>query len=179
MSQNWRPVPVREILQLQRRWINLEPDQKYREIGLRSFGKGVFHKPPVSGLSLGNKRVLEIHPGDIVFSNVFSWEGAVAVAGPQEQGMIGSHRFVTYTVDPTISTAEFLKLFFATHDGLTLLRKVSPGSAGRNRTLSLEGFASQSIPLPSLEEQRRIVARVETLAAKSKKPEDCSKLSKK
>src|SRR5439155_27101278 len=124
-----------------------------REIGIRSFGKGIFHKAPIQGSTLGNKRVLRIEPGDLVFNNVFAWEGAVAVAGPEEAGMIGSHRFVTYTVNPEKSTAGFIKLFFTTQPGLELLLRASPGSAGRNKTLGLDRFIAQAIPLPPLPEQ--------------------------
>src|ERR1700682_2184365 len=114
MSSHWPMVPLREVLQLQRRWIKLHPTETYREVGIRSFGNGIFHKAPIQGSVLGNKRVLRIEPGDLVFNNVFAWEGAVAVAGAAEAGMIGSHRFVTYTVNPGKATAEFLHLFFKT-----------------------------------------------------------------
>ena len=104
-------VSVGEVLQLQRRWITLHPTETYRQIGIRSFGRGIFHKAPVQGSALGNKRVLRIEPGDLVFNNVFAWEGAVGVAGKEETGKIGSHRFVTYTVNQTRSTSEYLKLY--------------------------------------------------------------------
>ena len=167
MSKPWPLVPLGGVLQLQRRWIKLEPDQLYTEIGVRSFGKGIFHKSPVTGLSLGNKRVLRICPGDLVFNNVFAWEGAVGVASEADEGTIGSHRFVTYTVKDNQADAHFLRLFFRTEAGLQVMRQVSPGSAGRNRTLNLDQFAQQRIPLPPLLEQQRIVAKVEELAIKS------------
>jgi type I restriction enzyme S subunit len=166
MSNGWPEVPIEETLQLQRRWIKLEPDALYTEVGVRSFGKGIFQKSPVTGLSLGNKRVLRICPGDLVFNNVFAWEGAVGVASEGEAGTIGSHRFVTYTINDNRADARFLQLFFRTKPGLDVLRHVSPGSAGRNRTLNLDQFAKQKVPLPPLPEQRRIVARVDELAAK-------------
>ncbi len=162
----WPMVPLASVLQLQRRWIKPHPTESYREIGIRSFGNGIFHKAPIPGSALGSKRVLCIEPGDLVFNNVFAWEGAVAVAGPQEAGMIGSHRFVTYTVNPEKSTAEFLKIFFSTTNGREILLKASPGSAGRNKTLGLDRFITQSIPLPPLAEQRWIVAKIDALAAK-------------
>jgi type I restriction enzyme, S subunit len=165
-ANGWPVVPLGEVLQLQRRWIKLQPTDMYREIGIRSFGNGIFHKAPIAGSTLGNKRVLRIEPGDLVFNNVFAWEGAVAVAGPQEAGMIGSHRFVTYTVDPTRSTARFLRLFFTTEQGREILLKASPGSAGRNKTLGLDRFIANSIPLPPLDEQRRIVSRLDALVTK-------------
>lgn len=166
MNKAWPLATIGEVLQLQRRWIKLEPDQLYTEIGVRSFGKGIFRKNPVTGLSLGNKRVLRICPGDLVFNNVFAWEGAVGVASEAEAGTIGSHRFVTYTVKDNQADAQFLRLYFRTEAGLTVLRSVSPGSAGRNKTLNLDHFVKQRIPLPPLPEQQRIVAKVENLVAK-------------
>ncbi len=37
-----------------------ELDSLYREIGIRSHGKGIFHKEAVLGKTLGNKRVQNI-----------------------------------------------------------------------------------------------------------------------
>ena len=58
-------VPLSEVLQLQRRWIDVQPMETYREIGIRSFGNGIFHKSPIHGSDLGGKRVLRIEPGDL------------------------------------------------------------------------------------------------------------------
>lgn len=166
MSYRWPSVVLGDVLKLQRRWLKLDPLRQYVEIGIRSYGRGIFHKAPVTGDSLGNKRVLQVSPGDLVFMNVFAWEGAVAVAGPDEQGTIGSHRFATYTPVNDACDPRYLQLFFQTEAGRGLLGRVSPGSAGRNRTMNLAAFAEQTIPLPPVAEQRRIVARIEQLAGK-------------
>jgi restriction endonuclease S subunit len=135
----------------------------YEEIGIRSFGRGVFHKEPVSGLQLGSKRVFQIEPGDLLLSNVFAWEGAIAVADQTERGKIGSHRFMTYTpVDDRIDT-NWACWFFRSEPGLELIRKASPGSAGRNRTLAIDRFELLEIPLPPIDEQRRIALRLDRI----------------
>lgn len=166
MSRNWPKARVGDALCLQRRWLALDPQEQYIEIGIRSFGKGMFRKPPVSGASLGSKRVLTVKPGDLVFSNVFAWEGAVAIAGPDEAGTIGSHRFVTYTAADDSIDLRFLLLFFRTKNGIDILQEVSPGSAGRNRTLNLELFSEQRIPMPPIELQKRLVERFMKLSMK-------------
>ena len=48
MNKAWPLATIGEVLQLQRRWLRLEPDQLYTEIGVRSFGKGIFRKNPAS-----------------------------------------------------------------------------------------------------------------------------------
>lgn len=164
MIRPWPMIPLGKVLTLQRRWLKVDALTDYTEIGIRSYGRGIFHKSPVSGASLGNKRVLRIEPGDLVLMNVFAWEGAVAVAGANEAGKIGSHRFATYTPIENVVDSHFLRLFFRTPVGRDLLGHVSPGSAGRNRTMNLAAFAQQPIPLPPIDEQRRIVARIDELA---------------
>ncbi len=104
---------VGEIMTLVRRPVDVSPDGLYHEIGIRSFGNGVFHKPPVSGEELGAKRVFfYIQPGDLLFSNVFAWEGAVALAAETEAGKIGSHRFMTYRVDTEKADPRYLLRYF-------------------------------------------------------------------
>ncbi|TDB84031.1 restriction endonuclease subunit S [Actinomadura sp. KC216] len=152
---------VRDVLSLQRRPTSVEIDQTYVEIGVRSFGRGLFHKDPVSGQDLGSKRVFYIKEGDMIFSNVFAWEGAVAIATEQEDGLIGSHRFMTYRVNERLADARYLFHYFTGGDGLSAIRNASPGSAGRNRTLGIKSFAAQSIDLPGLQEQQRIAARLD------------------
>jgi hypothetical protein len=156
-----------DIARMRRETVTVDPDSTYREIGLRSFGKGVFHKEPVSGASLGTKRVFRIHPGDLLLSNVFAWEGAIAVASEAEAGLIGSHRFMTYVVDPSEASASYLRHFFLSEDGLELIRRASPGSAGRNRTLGIDAFEAIEIALPAVEEQRRVADVLDQLTERA------------
>ncbi|MGV1010581.1 MAG: restriction endonuclease subunit S [Dermatophilaceae bacterium] len=160
-------VRVGEVLALQRRGVALEPDHEYEGIGVRSFGRGIFHKEPVSGVDLGNKRVFRIEPGDLVLSNVFAWEGAIAVASAAEDGRIGSHRFMTFTpVDGRLDVS-WARWWFLSEPGLALIKQASPGSAGRNRTLAVERFQALEMPLPPIEEQRRVAGRLDRVALAS------------
>ena len=146
-------VRASDVLRLARRRVHIEPSEHYEEIGLRSFGRGIFHKEPVEGISLGTKRVFRVEPGDLVISNVFGWEGAIAVASEAEAGRIGSHRFMTFVpVDGRIDTS-WAAWFFRSEPGLALIRKASPGSAGRNKTLAVQRFENLVIPLPPLHRQ--------------------------
>lgn len=148
-------LPMAEVAPLVRREIAIELEGSYPELGIRSFGKGTFHKPPLTGADVGTKRLFSIEPGDLLFSNVFAWEGAIAVAQPADAGRFGSHRFITCRVDPAISSAEFLRYYFLTDAGLEKIGEASPGGAGRNRTLGLEKLMVIQVPIPSSAIQRR------------------------
>lgn len=152
-----------EIAKLERHAVDVDLSRTYREIGIRSFGRGIFHKSPVSGATLGAKRVFWIRSGELVLNNVFAWEGAIAVTDTAQNGLIGSHRFMTYAVNPRMADPYYLLYFLLSDAGLELIRRASPGSAGRNRTLGIKTFESLAIPLPDLHVQRRVAAKLSTI----------------
>ncbi|MFD3729872.1 hypothetical protein [Streptomyces sp. NPDC058632] len=153
---------VDDVITLVRRPVLPEGDKEYREIGIRSFGNGIFHKEPVAGHEIATKKVFIIEPGDLVFSNVFAWEGAVALASDSEEGMIGSHRFMTYRVNEEIADVRYLLPYFYGGPGVDVIRQASPGSAGRNRTLGIKVFGGKRVALPDLAEQRRVADKLDT-----------------
>jgi type I restriction enzyme S subunit len=150
-------LPMSDVAPIIRRDVIVDHQSSYAELGIRSFGKGTFHKPTLSGLELGDKRVYRIEPGDLLFSNVFAWEGAIAVAQPEDSGRVGSHRFISCVPHDGLTTAEYLRYYFLTDAGMTKIRDASPGGAGRNRTLGLSKLMAIEVPMPMLAIQRQFV----------------------
>jgi type I restriction enzyme S subunit len=158
-----------EVAPLVRREQSIDLNGSYPELGIRSFGKGTFHKPPLSGSEVGTKRLYRIEPGDLLFSNVFAWEGAIAIAQPTDASRFGSHRFITCRAVPELATAEFLRHYFLTEDGMLRIGEASPGGAGRNRTLGLEKLMAIEVPVPPLAAQKtfdQLQANVAALKAR-------------
>ena len=143
-----------EVAPLVRRPVEVEPDKSYPELGVRSFGRGTFHKPALAGTEVGTKKLFRIEPGDLLFNIVFAWEGAVAVVQSEDEGRVGSHRFLTCVPVPGTATVYFLLFYFLTHQGLQQLGEASPGGAGRNRTLGLKKLQSIDVPVPHIRTQR-------------------------
>ena len=144
-----------EVAPLVRRPVTIKAEQSYPELGVRSFGKGTFHKEPILGRELGTKRLFHIEPGDLVFNNVFAWEGAVAVVQDDDARRFGSLRFITCVPQQGIVSAPFLCYYFLTAAGLEKLGEASPGGAGRNRTLGLTALSKISVPVPNRKKQVR------------------------
>ena len=157
--------PMSEVAPLVRRQAVIQPEASYPELGIRSFGKGAFHKPAVPGMELGNKRLFRIATGDLLFSNVFAWEGAIAIAGPADAGRFGSHRFMTCVVDEGLVLSNFLLYYLLAPEGLEKVREASPGGAGRNRTLGVEKLARLKVPVPPLAVQQAFVDLQSTVSA--------------
>jgi type I restriction enzyme S subunit len=165
MTSDWPIVSLGELIRLERRPVVVEPDREYAEIGTYSFGRGVFHKRPRSGLEVGDKSLFLIKEGDFVLQITFAWEGAVALMSKAEDGLYGSVRYLTFRVDESCCLPRFLLNYFRTEAGRQQLERISPGSAGRNRVLNVKRVPEVSVPLPPLAEQLRIISLVERIEA--------------
>ena len=153
---DWAICTIDECLERVEHPVDVQADEVYTQIGIRSHGKGLFYKEPVTGESLGNKSVFWIEPDCFVLNIVFAWEQAIGKTTQSEVGMIGSHRFPMYRpVDGKIDI-DYLISYLMTKRGKDILEAASPGGAGRNRTLGQERFMKIKIALPMPEEQKKI-----------------------
>lgn len=162
---DWTSMTVGECLEKVEKPVAVEPDKLYTQIGIRSHGKGLFYKEPVSGESLGNKSVFWVEPDCFVLNIVFAWEQAIGKTTEKEIGMIGSHRFPMFRPIDNRVYIDYLISYLLTKRGTDILKFASPGGAGRNRTLGQDRFLNSKIILPPINEQKKIA---EILATQDK-----------
>ncbi len=162
LPEGWESKPLGAILNRVAQAVEVDPQRLYRELGVRSHGKGVFHKEPVSGEQLGEKRVFWVAEDALVLNIVFAWEQAVALTTARESGLIASHRFPMYRPRDGRCDLRYLLHYFLSPKGKELLELASPGGAGRNRTLGQQSFEAARVPLPPLSEQSRIADVLES-----------------
>lgn len=146
---------IAEVAPLERRPIAIQPGLEYPELGARSFGRGLFHKPALSGASITWQKLFWIHDGDLVFSNIKAWEGAFGVASKADHMRVGSHRYLTCVPDPKQVTPNFVWFYLQTREGLQKVGEASPGSADRNRTLGQKALMAITVPVPCVDAQQK------------------------
>jgi type I restriction enzyme S subunit len=151
------PTTIGEVFSKLNRPVKVVSNQQYSEIGIRSHGKGIFHKEPVLGTILGDKRVFRVEPGCLTLNVVFAWERALGVTTESEQGMIASHRFPMFRPDSGRVSAEYVLQYLLSPNGHKALQLASPGGAGRNRTLNQTEFLRIVVPLPPIQVQNKCV----------------------
>jgi type I restriction enzyme S subunit len=152
----WDRKSFQQILKPISKPVDVKEHQDYYQIGTRSRGRGIFHKDPVTGKELGNKRVFWVVPECLIFNIVFAWEGSLAVTTEAEEGKIASHRFPMYQSKQGEASIQYLKYYLGTKRGTYLLEMASPGGAGRNKTLGKDSFYKTRLPLPTFPEQQKI-----------------------
>lgn len=162
LPNEWTVLRVGECLQRVEMPVKIQPNQLYTQIGIRSHGKGLFYKEPVTGAALGNKSVFWIEPNCFIVNIVFAWEQAIGKTTQAEVGMIASHRFPMYRPIDNKVDINYLIAFFLTKRGTDVLEGASPGGAGRNKTLGQDRFSKSMVVLPPIEEQQKIAAILTT-----------------
>lgn len=133
-----------------------KPDESYLALGVRSHGKGTFHKPESDPEKIAMDTLYEVHTNDLIVNITFAWEGAIAIARPEDDGGLVSHRFPTYTFDRSKVIHEFFEYIIEDRRFRQTLDLISPGGAGRNRVLSKKAFVQIRHHFPTFPEQRKI-----------------------
>jgi type I restriction enzyme, S subunit len=133
-----------------------KPNSNYLAVGIRSHGKGTFHKPDQEPEKNSMDRLYLVHRDDLIVNITFAWEGAIAIASDADHGAYVSHRFPTYEFKSSMSTPAFFRYVISNSSFTYKLTLISPGGAGRNRVMSKKDFLEISVAIPSLLEQQKI-----------------------
>lgn len=163
VPDGWKIVKIKDIFDRVRNPVEVIKDKKYTQIGIKSHGKGIFYKEPVTGEQLGNKSVFWVEPDCFIVNIVFAWEMAVARTTAKDKGYIASHRFPMYRPKINVLDLDFITYYFKSPRGKHLLNLASPGGAGRNKTLGQKEFEELEIIIPKdIMEQKKIATILST-----------------
>ncbi|WP_445717391.1 restriction endonuclease subunit S [Flavobacterium sp.] len=152
---SWKMKELSECLAYTPREID-KPKESFLALGIRSHGKGVFHKPNFEPSAIAMEKLYEVKENDLIVNITFAWEQAVAIVSKEDEGGLVSHRFPTYTFKIDKASPAFFRYFILEKRFKFLLELISPGGAGRNRVMSKTDFLKLELKLPSVQEQNAI-----------------------
>jgi type I restriction enzyme S subunit len=135
-------------------------------VGMRLYGRGPFHRELKPAMQIAKKSHFVIKAGDVIYNKLFAWKGTFGIVPPELDGMFVSDKFPTYQLDQTKVDENWLRWYFRCPPLWEEAQSMSTGSAALSKfTLNPPKFLLLTIPLPPVPEQRRVVARIEKLAA--------------
>jgi len=141
------------------------PGTTYRQVGVRLWGQGVYEREPLDGAGTKYKTLSKVEANDIIVNKIWARNGSVAVVPKGLAGCYVSSEFPTFAPLPDKLDARWFHWLTRTKGFWQQCDEKSRGTSGKNR-IRPEQFLAITIPLPSLDEQQRIVARIEELAAR-------------
>ena len=160
-------VALGDVLDLDLHQVEVDPSATYRMAGIYGFGRGLFAREPVRGSETSYKKLTRLHDGQLVYGRLNAWEGGIAVVTADFDGFFVSSEFPTFTPDPKRVAASYLDkvcrwpAFWA--DLFDQSRGMGSNVGARRLRLHPEELLQTAIPLPDIEEQRRIAGRIDRL----------------
>jgi type I restriction enzyme S subunit len=139
---------------------------EYPFAGTYSFARGIFVGERKLGSTFALPKIQRIRAGDFIYCKIMAWEGAFGVATKEADNCVMSGAFVVYELNRDKIDEKFLDYFFKVPDHWQSIGSQSSGTNVRRQSLHPSQFERAEIPLPPLGEQRRVVARIEELAAR-------------
>jgi len=152
---DWKVKTLNELLTLNLRGID-KPKSNYMAIGIRSHMKGTFQKPESEPDKIAMEKLYVVREGDLIVNITFAWEGAIAIARPEDDGGLVSHRFPTYIFKENKLLRDFFRHIISQPQFKFKLDMISPGGAGRNRVMNKRDFLKIDWKIPSIQEQQKI-----------------------
>jgi len=159
----WPTVRLSEVLTRADETIKPEADTEYREITVKLWGKGVIERGRVTGAEISGRRFVA-RTGQFIASRIDARNGAMGLVPASLNGALVTNDFPLFHLNAKRLEPAFLGWLCRTADFVELCLRASEGTTNRVR-LKENSFLALEIPLPPLAEQRRVVARIEELAA--------------
>jgi restriction endonuclease S subunit len=166
MSKQWPTVRLGEVLTPTVRVENVDASKEYRLLGIRLDGQGPFLRETIMGTQTSATKLFRVAEGDFIYSRLFACRGAFGVISKELDGCFVSSEFPAFVPVPGKIDVEYLKYWFRLPRVIATVDADCSGSTPLTRNRFKENFfLALEIPLPPLAEQRRVVARIEALAA--------------
>lgn len=158
-------VPLREAAEPVARAVTPSVGEVYRQLGVRLWGQGAYEREPVDGSLTKCPQLFRAEQGDIVVNKIWARNGSVAVVDEELSGCHGSNEFPMFSPMRGRLDPRWMHWITKSPDFWAQCDQKSQGTSGQNR-IKPERFLDVEVPLPLLDEQRRIVVRIEELVAK-------------
>lgn len=163
MSKAWPTVRLGEVLRRTDEVAAPDALTEYREVTVRLWGNGVIERGRVLGADVNGRRYVA-RKDQFIASRIDARNGAMGIVPDFLDGALVTNDFPLFSVVGERLLVHFLGWLCRTPGFVELCMRASEGTTNRVR-LKEDRFLALDIPLPPLSEQRRIVGRIEALAA--------------
>lgn len=156
-TKKYPMAKIGSFLSRSKELVTLQDDIAYKRVSVSTIGKGIAVRDTKLGKDIGTKKQYLVKKGQFLLSKIDARNGAFGVVPEEADGAIITGNFWAFDVDYNLLNPQYLVLVTQTKQFVGFAEKCSNGTTNRHY-LQEVAFLQQSIPLPSLEEQERILA---------------------
>ena len=165
MSRPWPMVKLREVLTHYNEYIDVPEAKLYPKLSVKLYGKGVVLDSPANGVVLRMKRHQLAKAGQVILSEIWGKKGAIGFVPEAGEGALCTSHFFLFDVTEDRLQRGWLEAIFRSNYLEAQLGSKAFGTTGYAAVRPKDLLAVE-IPLPPLNEQQRIVAKIDALTAK-------------
>ncbi|WP_300407473.1 restriction endonuclease subunit S [uncultured Psychrobacter sp.] len=149
-------VRIGDFLTRNKTTIIVEDDKTYKRVTIKINNGGVYLRDIEKGINIGTKNQYLAQTGQFIFSRIDARNGAFGIIPEQLNSAIVTNDFPIFDIDPKRVNAQFLVLIATTPQFIQFAQSCSSGTTNRQR-IDVDLFLEQKIPLPTLDEQNRLI----------------------
>ncbi len=156
-------VALGEVVRYIKDFIQIDDLENYKRCRVQLHAHGIVLRDIVSGAEIKTKKQQVCHTGEFLVAEIDAKIGGFGIVPPELDGAIVSSHYFLFVIDETRLDRRFLDFFIRTS---YFREQVTAQGSTNYAAIRPADVLSYNIPLPPCSEQRRIVARIEELAAK-------------
>lgn len=163
-SKAYPMIRIGEFLKRNKTAVSIEDDKTYKRVTIKVRNGGVFLRDEEKGCNIGTKNQFLISKGQFLLSKIDARNGAFGVVPDELDGSIITGNFWTFDVNYNIVNPHYLTLLTTTQAFVRFCEQASNGTTNRHY-LQEPLFLNIKVPIPSLEEQDKLVEEYNKLIA--------------
>lgn len=162
MSVAYPAVHLEEVLRYRKDFITIDDLDCYKRPRVRLHVKGILLRDEVRGAQIKTKTQQVCRKGEFLVAEIDAKVGGFGIVPDELDGAIVSTHYFLFVIDEERLNRRFLDYFIRTP---AFRNQVEAQGSTNYAAIRPAHVLRYQVPLPPLEEQQRIVARIEQLAA--------------
>ena len=161
---DWKELKLGTVLRYLDERVEMDDDKEYLTITVKRRHGGLEIREKLFGHQIATKKQFRLVPRAFIISRVQCWHQAYAIVGEVPLNTIASTNYDQFAISPEVDPRFFWWLSHRPAFTETV-RSSAVGVVIEKMVFNRDQWLTKSVRVPPLSEQRRVVARIEELAA--------------
>jgi hypothetical protein len=147
--------------------VDIRPDERFTQITVAMKNRGLRVRRVCDGSDIKSPGQCLVREGDILFSRIDIWQGAIGIVGKELDGGVVTRDFPVYRLhEDDAVTRQFMRYVFMTPEFAAQAREVSRGTTGRKK-MKRPAFLQLLVPWCDPERRLEIVGALDEIESRS------------
>ncbi len=158
-----------EFLTERKEFFTIDDFVLYKRARVQLHWKGIILRDEINGIEIKTKQQQSARVGELLVAEIDAKVGGIGIVPPELDGAIVSSHYFLFVINEKICSREWLDWYVRSG---WLEDQVNAQGSTNYAAIRPSHVLNYGIPLPPLNEQRRIVRRIEALAARVRQAQE-------